>query len=339
MFYQLSLVEPSVRTDNKGQWAGYVPAMRRNRGGNMKSRLTLIGLEIEGKWNIPLLKNAADMSGASLLFVQSKNLIAVPEKANELVSEIDELMGKFDQVLVCEATKRSRTVYEFPAPRGSLGLIVGNELNGIPTTILKKADQIVSIPMLGQGMSSVNVAVASAIILYVVEKDLGRMRFRTSALSHRNVDILVLNPPDPSELGSLLRSAWAFGWKKIFLADRGGVWFTKDRQTIMAGRAAARCEVNRIVVCPLDHVNFQNYEQIVVCGKSRSGTPLSRFTLPDHGNILFVYGDDDPPLGMSQYFERIYVDQSAVKVDACFRHAGSILLSVISQRLRRVRRG
>jgi hypothetical protein len=317
----------------------YVPATRKNPGGYMRSKLTLIGLEIEGEWNIPLLKNAAEMSGASLLFAQNKNLVCVPEKVNGLVAEIGDLMGQFDQVLACEATKQSRNVYEYSAPRGSLGLIVGNELNGIPIKILKKVNQVVSIPMLGQGMSSVNVAVAAAIILYIVERNLGRKRFRTSALSHRDVDVLVLGPSDPSELGSLLRSAWAFGWKRVFLEDRGGVWFAKDRNTILAGRAAARCEVNRLFVRPLEQLNLQNYEQIVVCGKTRSGIPLSRFTLPDRGKMLFVYGDDDPRLGMRKSFERIYVDHSAVKVDACFRHAGSILLSVISQRLRRVRRG
>ena len=36
--------------------------------------------------------------------------------------------------------------------------------------------------------------------------------------------------------------------------------------------------------------------------------------------------------------ERIYVDHAAA-VDARFRHVGSILLSVISQRLKRGRRG
>jgi tRNA G18 (ribose-2'-O)-methylase SpoU len=305
----------------------------------MRRSLTLIGLEIEGEWNMPLLKNATEMSGASLLFARCTNPIGVPEEPNGLASEIGELIDQFDQVIACEATKQSRIVYDYSAPRGSLGLIVGNERRGIPLKMLKKVHHVVSIPMLGQGMSSVNVAVAAAIILYVVERDLARKRSRTSALSHRDVDILVFSPSDPSELGSLLRSAWAFGWQRIFLADRSGVWFTKDRQTILAGRAAARCEVNRLVVRPLEQVNFQNYDQIVVCGTTRSGTPLSRFALPDRGKILIVYGDDDPRLGPSESFERIYVDHSAVNIDACFRHAGSILLSVISQRLRRIRRG
>ena len=124
-------------------------------------------------------------------------------------------------------------------------------------------------------------AVAAAIVLYVVQQDLGRKRLRTSALSCRDVDVLVLGPSDPSELGSLLRSAWAFGWQRVFLADRGGAWFTKDRQTILAGRAAARGEVNRLVVSPWEQCNLQDYDQVVVCGGARRGTALSRFALPD----------------------------------------------------------
>lgn len=305
----------------------------------MKNKLTLIGLEIEGDWNIPLLRNAAELSGASLAFAQNENPTNAPERANELVIGIDELLGQYDHVLACEATEQSRSVYDYPVPRGHLGLIVGNERNGVPHDILKKVSQVVSIPMLGQEMSSVNVAVAAAAILYVVERDLARKRFRISTRSHRDVDLLLLGPTDPSELGSLLRSAWAFGWQRLFLADRHGVWFTNDRQTILAGRAAARGEVNRIVVRPWEQLNLRDYDQIVVCGNTRSGTPLSRFALPDRGKVLLVYGDDEPLLGVRESCERIYVDHRATKIAPCFRHGGSILLSVISQRLRRGRRG
>ncbi|MBN1590609.1 MAG: hypothetical protein JW888_13930 [Pirellulales bacterium] len=305
----------------------------------MKNKLTLVGLEIEGDWNIPLLRNAVELSDASLVFSQGKNPTEAPAKANELLAGIDELLGEYDHVLACEATEQSRCVYDYPVPRGHLGLIVGNERNGVPHDILKKVNQVVSIPMLGQGMSSVNVAVAAAIILYVVERDLARKRFRTSTLSHRDIDVLVLGPPDPSELGSLLRSAWAFGWQRLFLNDRHGVWFTKDRQTILAGRAAARGEVNRIVVRPWEQLSLPDYDQIVVCDGTHSGTPLSRFALPDRGKVLLVYGDDEPPLGVRESSERIYVDHCAAKTAPCFRLSGSILLSVISQRLRRSRRG
>ena len=318
---------------------GHIPATSRNLGRNVKSKLTLVGLEIEGEWNVPLLRNAAELSGASLVFARNRNATDAPQKANELAAGIDELLGQYDRVLACEATEQSRSIYDYPVPRGHLGLIVGNERNGVPHDILKQVGQVVSIPMLGQGLSSINVAVAAAISLYAVERDLARKRLRTSALSHRDVDVLVFGPPDPSELGSLLRSAWAFGWQRVFLADRHGVWFTKDRQIILAGRAAARGEVNRIVVRSWERLKPSDYDQIVVCGSTRNGTPLSRFTLPDRGKVLLVFGDDDPPLDMGNSCERIFVDHRAAEVDARFRHGGSILLAVVAQRLRRSRRG
>jgi hypothetical protein len=305
----------------------------------VKSRLTIVGLDIEGEWNIPLLKNAAEMSGAALMFAQSENMGEDPTKKNELVAPFDEAYDKFDHVLACEVTKQSRNLYDYSAPRGHLGLIVGNERRGISSKILKKVNQVISVPMLGLGMSSVNVAVAAAIVLYVVERDIGRKRLRASALTHRDVDILVFGPSSPSELGSLLRSVWAFGWQRIFLADRAGVWFTKDRQTILAGRAAARCEVNRLVVRSWEQLNLQDYDQVVVCGDVRIGTPLSRFALPESGKVLIVYGENDPPLASQDTLSRIYIDNCAANTSACFRHAGSILLSVISQHLRRDRHG
>ncbi len=274
-----------------------------------------------------------------MAFARSTNPTDAPEKANELVVGIDELLVQYDHVLACEAAEQSRSIFDYPVPRGHLGLIVGNERNGVPHDMLKKASQVVSIPMLGRGMSSVNVAVAAAIILYVVERDLARKRFRTSTVSHRDVDVLVLGPSNPSELGSLLRSAWAFGWQRLFLKDRHGVWFTKDRPTILAGRAAARGEVNRIVVRPWEQLDLRDYDQIVVCGGTRSGTPLSRFALPDRGKVLLVYGDGEPPLDVGESRELVYVDHRAAEVDPCFRHGGSILLAVIAQRLRRDRRG
>ncbi len=305
----------------------------------MKNRITLIGLEIEGEWNVPLLTNAAEISGASLLIAPGETPAGVDENTKDSVSAIDELLGQFDHVVACEVTEQSRSVYDFAAPRGHLGVIVGNERNGIPGRILKKVSRVVSIPMLGRGLSSVNVAVAAAVILYVVERDLGRKRCNTSALSHRDVDILMHGPSDPSELGSLLRSAWAFGWQRVFLADRNGAWFVKDREIVLAGRAAARCESNRIVVSPREQLDSRNYDHVIVCSGERRGTALSRFSLPDQGKVLVIYGDDDLLLETKEPTERIYVDHAACAVDARFRHAGSILLSMISQRLRRGRHG
>jgi tRNA G18 (ribose-2'-O)-methylase SpoU len=303
------------------------------------SRLTLVGLDIEGEWNVPLLANAAEMSGASLLFASSAHSKGEMAATGNLSVPIDELLPQFDHVLACEVTQQSRPIYDYPAPRGHLGVIVGNELRGIPGKVLKKVDQVVSIPMSGRGMSSVNVAVAAAIILYTLERDLGRRRIRTSPLLQGDVDLLLLGPPDPSELGSLLRSAWAFGWQRVFLADRNGVWFTKDRPTVLAGRAAARSEVNRIVVRPSEQLRREEYDQIVLCSSVQTGKPLSRYSLANRGRVLLVYGDGDLPFAIGESAEHVYVDPMVPEMQPCFRHRGSILLSVISQQLRQGRRG
>jgi hypothetical protein len=181
--------------------------------------------------------------------------------------------------------------------------------------------------------------VAAAIILYALERDLGRKRLRPAWLSWRDVDVLVLGPRDPSELGSLLRSAWAFGWQRVFLDDRHGVWFTTDRSTVLAGRAAARREVNPLVIVPRERVNLADYQRVIVCDGQRDGTPLSRFSLPDQGKVLLVFGGGDLSNEFAAAADRVHVDHCVSDAQAAFRHSGSILLSVVSQLLRRGSRG
>lgn len=309
------------------------------RDGLVASALTLIGQGIEGEWNIPLLRNAAEMSGASLLFAQEENSACKPDGPDGSRPQIERMWQRFDHVVACEAIPAGRNVYEYPAPRGRLGVIVGNELSGIPRQMLRKADQVVAIPMFGRGISSVNVAVAAAVVLYALQRDLGRKRLRTSALAHRDVDVLVLGPSDPNELGSLFRSVWAFGWQRVFLADPQGAWFSKDRSTVIAGRAAARREVNPLVIAPHDQLDVREYERIVRCSSERQGTALSRYSLTSRGKTLLVYGDGELPFEFTGPVDSVYVDYAAAEVPACFRHAGSILLSVVSQLLWRGRHG
>ena len=178
--------------------------------------LTLIGLDTEGDWNLPLLKNAADVSGAVLEYAikeLSPERCAVADKSRLI--DFEKLPSMFDTLLACETGTRSRNVYKFPAARGKTALLVGNEMEGMPQDVLHKVDQVISIPMYGEGMSSVNVAVAAAVSLYVISRDLGRKKIKRSRIVNRDVDILLHSPENPSELGSFLRSVWAFGWRKV----------------------------------------------------------------------------------------------------------------------------
>ena len=308
--------------------------------------LTLIGLDTEGDWNLPLIENAADISDAALEYAFKEfppDKCAVTDKSR--LTAFEDLLPRFDTLLACETGTKSKNIYKFPAVRGNTALLVGNEMEGMSQDVLHKVDQVISIPMYGERMSSVNVATAAATSLYILSRDLARKRVKRSKTKTRDVDILLHSPEDPSELGSLLRSVWAFGWKKVYVSDDNQVWFTKDKEVIMAGRAAARQEKNPIVVAPVDQIRNRQYETIVVCTDDRAGTPLSRLVLPDSRRMLITYGESDissdslssclPRQKRKPLIQRVYVDFVNRKVKPCYRHTGSSLLSVLSQMLRR----
>ena len=62
--------------------------------------------------------------------------------------------------------------------------------------------------------------------------------------------MLLIGGADHYELGSTIRSAGAFGWQRLLIEDRAGVWFGADRVTQSEGRAAARRARNPIRLIP-----------------------------------------------------------------------------------------
>jgi hypothetical protein len=178
-------------------------------------------------------------------------------------------------------------------------------------------------------MSSLNVAVSAAIALYALSKDLGRRKRRTNGLAQRDVDVLIHAPNDPHEIGSLLRSAWALGWRRVFVSDPHGVWFTRDQRAVLDSRAAARRFKNPLAVLPADHLDMGAYDGTLVCDGRREGTALSRLRLPPGHRMLLVYGQGPCAAGD----ERIFVDHANAGLEPRFRHAGSILLSVLAEML------
>lgn len=294
-----------------------------------KSNFTLVPLDSEGEWNWPLLENAAAMSGADCVFASSG---PAGEGLRPGILPLDEVLAGFRHVVACEAVRSSVNVYDFPAPRGKTAVIVGNEVKGIPPSILKKADNIVSIPMAGTGITSVNVAVSAATALYALSGDFGRKKQRRSNLLQRDVDILIHAPADPHELGSLLRSVWAFGWRRVYLDDSHGVWFTSNQKTVLDSRAAARRHKNPLTVLAAEQIEYAEYDAVLRCNSDRHGSPLSRLSLPGGPRLLIVIGDEymgDAIPGETDFSS--YVDFASSEVQGRFRHTGSIFLSMVSQ--------
>jgi tRNA G18 (ribose-2'-O)-methylase SpoU len=302
----------------------------------MSYPFTLIGLDIEGAWNRPLLLNAAAISGCKCAFAQSaapEPHLTVESAADADSTRLEDELCESSQVLVCELTRNSVSVYDLPAPRQRTAIIMGNEERGVPRSMMKRADHIISVPMACRGLSSLNVAVAAAVILYSLTHDLGRRRKVRSSLNAQSVDIFIAGPSDPHELGSLLRSVYAFGWRRVFLSDPHNVWFSSDPAIILQGRAAARRARNLLAVLSAAKLDLASYDAVITCRQDQEGSPLSRLRLPECGRLLIVFGESNATDDFENDSLRITVDHADRTVPPCFRHDGSILLSVISQQL------
>ena len=83
---------------------------------------------------------------------------------------IEKLKEDNISVVCLEQGKRSIPLYRFK-PRFPLALVVGNEVKGVSRSVLKRADEIIQIPMSGK-KESLNVAVALGIAAHTIHQQL-----------------------------------------------------------------------------------------------------------------------------------------------------------------------
>ena len=88
------------------------------------------------------------------------------EKAKNINTLIEKMKKDGFQVAALEQDKSSINIKKFQ-PRRRLALILGNEVSGIPKSVLLKSDAVLEIPMLGK-KESLNVSVAAGIALYAM---------------------------------------------------------------------------------------------------------------------------------------------------------------------------
>jgi tRNA G18 (ribose-2'-O)-methylase SpoU len=298
----------------------------------MTQPFTLIGLDIEGEWNRPLIENAAVVSGCDCIFARSTpSGDGVNASTTKISSELQTALQGYRTVIACEPTSRSVSIYDFPAPRSKTAVIVGNEQTGIPRKVMNHADVLACVPMADGRLSSVNVAVAASIVLYALTRDIGRKHKRRADLSQTNVDVLIHAPVDPYEVGSLLRSVYAFGWRRVYISDPHGVWFSEDPQIVLASRAAARRANNMLAVLTADQLVPMHYDAVLACDGQSQGIPLSRLQIPECQRLLLVIGPATRAMNYWEAATPVMVDLENRSVPARARHFGSILLSMVSQ--------
>ncbi|MEK7076665.1 MAG: TrmH family RNA methyltransferase [Patescibacteria group bacterium] len=86
-------------------------------------------------------------------------------KMYSAVRAIKELRDAGYAICAVEQSKRSIPYYKMKAGNKKIALVLGNEVKGLPRSILKCADKILEIPMSG-AKESLNVAVAAGIVLF-----------------------------------------------------------------------------------------------------------------------------------------------------------------------------
>jgi len=86
------------------------------------------------------------------------------EKVKNVFNLLRRLKKEKIQIIALEQSKSSVNIKKFK-PRGKFALILGNEVRGVPKSVLKKCDKIIEIPMRGK-KESLNVSVAAGIALY-----------------------------------------------------------------------------------------------------------------------------------------------------------------------------
>ena len=90
------------------------------------------------------------------------------EKVKSTSWLIDKLKKDGYKIIPIEQSKKSIPYYKLPAKKyksNKVALILGSEVKGLPSSILKRSDKILEIPMLGD-KESLNVSVAFGIVAY-----------------------------------------------------------------------------------------------------------------------------------------------------------------------------
>jgi len=90
------------------------------------------------------------------------------EKVGSTARLLDNLKKQGYKIFAIEQNKKSTPYYKIPKSyilNSKFCLVLGNEIKGLPLSILKRADKILEIPMQGK-KESLNVAIAFGIIAF-----------------------------------------------------------------------------------------------------------------------------------------------------------------------------
>ena len=144
-------------------------------------KIFVICHNIRSRHNVGSIYRTADAAGVSKIFlcgitptpphpnIEKVSLGAEKfvkwEKRKETWRVINKLKKEGAEIVSLEQTKGAVYLNNLKSVKKSVALILGEEVNGLPKTILKRSDKIIQIPMCGK-KESLNVSVAFGVAIY-----------------------------------------------------------------------------------------------------------------------------------------------------------------------------
>jgi tRNA G18 (ribose-2'-O)-methylase SpoU len=263
-----------------------------------RTPITLVGDGIENPGNALTMIHAAAMFGSDCVFRDRGGLAGTwpgPPAGETTLSLIspDDLSARYSPVVALDNLDGAAMLHGFRINGGPRPAVVaGNERTGISREIHSKASAAVQIPMVSRRLNCLNVAAASAVALYYLSRGgEGKLQSRGSP-EQRRPEVMLVGGADPIELGSAIRSAGAFGWERLLVEDRAGVWFGGNRVTQSESRAAARRQRNPIHLIPTEAGRHFPFEEAWVVTTRQTDTSIHRANLARGPRQLIVLPDE-----------------------------------------------
>jgi tRNA G18 (ribose-2'-O)-methylase SpoU len=262
----------------------------------MTRGMRLVGDGVENPANARALMDAAAMFGASCCFRDTRGLARAWDSERGGVLELidtPELIDRLRPMVVVENTPEATIVFGATLPASQSSVVVGGERLGVRADLLRAAARTVQIPMSGRGVNTLNVAASGAVALYYLLAGRGLGLRLAKRPEERRPALLLSGPSDHVEAGSAIRSAAAFGWRMVGLADTQRVWFGVSRGVTTEGRAAARSHRNFIRVAPMRAGPQLGFRRVVLAGAHIDGPPIHRVDITGRDTLLVIPDEEE----------------------------------------------